>query len=384
MKDNIFTGIPIISFLFLGIYSFTMVEYIPTYIFEILSFSYLLGLFILYGKDTKQLRGLGFFSINRGLGFFSINLVYIYFSYLYAVLYNHVHILDFLLAFKAFIYLMALSLIINKKVFNTKIMLTFISLMYVLFLIKYLYLIVVHSNPRPTVYIENNFELMFLCTLYLIRFQITKKNQIYYLLLLGVIIFLSFSRSAILMYAVIFLFVINRSIKKHRIIFFAGGIILIVSLVLYIFFTRGNKIEEMDRYIFLQAFFYETREWDFFQYMLGAPRITRLSHYTYNALSYYEGLLDHTGTGCYAAMFHSYLLRVVFDHGILGLFAITFFTYKILAMSGVKRQNSWIFIGIVLLNGLSVSSFNSVFFAFSMVFIMGTRYDNKIKTNDCK
>jgi hypothetical protein len=219
---------------------------------------------------------------------------------------------------------------------------------------------------------------MLLCSLYLIRFQLTKKKQLIFLFLLGLIIFLSFSRSAMLMYAMIFLCAMNEKIKKHKVIFFTSGGIFILTIIFYAFLRRSNSIEEIDRFKFMMVFFDETQDWNFFKYLIGAPRITPLSESARNSLSFFEGLFSYSGNGdCYSVVFHSFLLRVIFDHGITGLVAIIFFTYRILIFSNIDKKIIWVTISIFILNGLSVSSFNSVFFPVSMIFLMGTKYNTQ-------
>jgi hypothetical protein len=178
------------------------------------------------------------------------------------------------------------------------------------------------------------------------------------------------------MFSVIFLFVITEKGTRYKIIFLLGGGIFVLTLGFYVFLSRSSSIEEIDRYKFMQIFFYETKDWSIFQYMIGAPRITPLSDYAQKALSPWENLFSYSGNGdCYSVILHSYLLRVIFDHGIIGLICIIFFTYKILMMSNVNKKIIWVTIAIFMLNGLSVSSFNSVFFPISMIFLIGTKYD---------
>jgi hypothetical protein len=84
-------------------------------------------------------------------------------------------------------------------------------------------------------------------------------------------------------------------------------------------------------------------------------------------------LFSRSGNGtCYSVVFHSFLLRAIFDHGILGLVFIIFSAYKLLVVSGVRKGAAVVFVAIVIINGLSVSSFNNLFYAVSTVFLMAT------------
>jgi hypothetical protein len=367
--NKFFTNLIIIPFIFFGLSSFLFTNRVnlgATNVFELLVFVYPISLFIYY-KKIKQFNGFYIFAITS---------IYVLFSYIYIVIYNNVHINDFLLAYKSFIYLIFLTFIINIKVFDEKTMLKFIDIIYIIFFAKYFFVKILGYSNRPEIFTENNFELMLVCSLYLIRFLLTKKHQLTFLFFLGCIIILSSSRSAILMYSVICLFVVNEKAQKYKIIFLLLGTAFVASLVLYLFFSRGETIENIDRYKFLQVFLYETHSWDIFQYMIGAPRLTQLSNSSCMELSFFEALMSFSGNGsCYSVILHSYLLRVIFDHGVIGLFFFLFFLYKILIMSNINKKIIWVIIAIFILNGLSVSSFNSVFFPISMIFLIGTKYE---------
>jgi hypothetical protein len=279
------------------------------------------------------------------------------------------------MAFKTFVYLSILVLIIDMKVFTKNAMLNFINIIYLIFFIKYLICQTTGLNHRPIVYVENNFELMMLCVLYLIRYQLSKENQLKYLFILGIIICLSFSRSAFLMYAAIFLFVIREKGGNYGNIILSGGLIFMSIIAYYVFTRRADSIEEIDRYTFFMYFLGETKDWNFLQYMTGAPKITALSNEASGFFNRWQNLVSYSGNGSfYSVVFHSYLLRIIFDHGFIGLSAVIFFTYKLLRLSDVDKKITWIVIAIFLLNGLAVSSFNSVFFPLSMIFLMGTKY----------
>jgi hypothetical protein len=275
---------------------------------------------------------------------------------------------------------------INVKIFEKNGMLKFIDVIYVIFFVKYLLAHALNISDRPIVYCENNFELMLLCVLYLIRFQLTQRDCLLYLFWLGAIVVLSFSRSAMLMYMAIFVFVINRKVRRqYKLIVLPVAMLLIGALTLYLFLQRSDSLEEIDRYKFFMYFMHETSNWNPLQYITGAPRITSLSTVSYIFFKHWENLLSFADPGrCYSVVFHSYLLRIIFDHGFIGLTAVVFFTRKILQWSDIDGRIIWLTIAIFMLNGLSVSSFNSVFFPVSMIFLTGTKYKTKIQAFQVK
>ena len=243
-----------------------------------------------------------------------------------------------------------------------------------LYFVKYIAMIVIKGAGRPILYMENNFELMLLYALYLIRFKVTKKYALQILGFIGLITILSLSRSSLLMYCVVVLYAISELYRKARVFILPGAIVMLGGVILFIFGQRDSSIEEIDRYKFMLVWWSQVKDWNIFQWLVGAPRITNLS--TGACRFFYiwtDTLFSRSGNGtCYSVVFHSFLLRAIFDHGILGLAFIIFAAYKLLAVSGVRRDIAWVFVALVIINGLSVSSFNNLFYAISTVFLMIT------------
>ncbi|MGS2762733.1 hypothetical protein [Sinomicrobium sp. M5D2P9] len=130
-------------------------------------------------------------------------------------------------------------------------------------------------------------------------------------------------------------------------------------------------IEKTDRFKFLMVFVDEIREWSIINYLFGADRITALSAEACSKLGYYQSLFSYSGDGsCYSVIFHSYILRAIYDHGIIGFILISVFVYFVITLSGFERKQALVIVGIALLNGLSVSSFNSVYFALGISFYL--------------
>jgi hypothetical protein len=166
--------------------------------------------------------------------------------------------------------------------------------------------------------------------------------------------------------------------KSYGIILLLGGVIFIILSLSLLLSMRGSSIEQFDRFWFMQVFLQETEDWSIFRYLTGAPRITPLSNHAANQLASYSVLSSYSGNGtCYSVILHSYIFRAIFDHGIIGLICIIGFVYEILKMSNIDKKIIWVTLAIFLLNGLSVSSFNNIFFPISIIFLIGTKYDKK-------
>jgi len=310
-------------------------------------------------------------------------LFYIVLSYIYAVGYKQANLLDFLLIYKSFIYIFFLTFLCNKKFMSFKGINRLTMLLFSVFFLKYAVMIILRLDPRPILFMENNFELMFLYALYLIRYSVTKHRYMPLLIFLGVITILSLSRSSLLMYSILVLFVIYDSFEKTRVFFIPGIMMLLGGVVYYIFSQRSDSLEDVDRYRFMLLWWTNVQDWNVLQWLFGAERISPLTPYTCGMMNYFSSLYSYSGDGtCYSVILHSFLLRVIYDHGILGLIFIVMSTAFMLAKSGVRKDVILVFVVIVLINGLSVSSFNNLFYAISMVFLMTTNTQFKQVTDE--
>ncbi len=330
------------------------------------------GVFMIYA-------GLGFWWTKKSVPITAViairwsSFLYVGLSYIYAVGFRNANVLDFLLIYKSFVYLFFLTFLVDKKLMPFLITNKFLIIIYGLFLLKYVVAILIAHQDRPILYMENNFELMFVYALYLVRYTVNKEKYLWLLALVGLITILSLSRSSLLMYSVLVLYVIYNSFKKTRVFIIPGAIMVLGVAVYMIFSARSSSLENVDRYRFMLVWWTQVQDWNLFEWLVGAPRITPLSRGACSYMNYFESLFSKSGDGtCYSVVLHSFLLRVIYDHGILGLAFIIYASYQCLSKSGVPKGAILVFISIVLINGLSVSSFNNLFYAISMVFLMTT------------
>jgi hypothetical protein len=314
-------------------------------------------------------------------------LIYTLASYFYAVVYRKADLLDFLMIYKSFIYITFLTFLTNKTLISAKILLKIFDAVLIIFFVKYILMIGLGISDRPIVYIENNFELMILYALYLLRYKMTKEKFMIYLGIVGMITILSLSRSCLLMFSVLALFVVWDSFKKSRAIVLPVAFCLLGYIVYYIFAMRSGSLEDIDRFRFFMVFLDEVKEWNFSDFLFGNERVTALSHFSCKTLSYYQRMFSYSGDGsCYSVVLHAFLLRVILDHGFIGFLFIFYSSYYLLIKSGVKKNISLVFLAIVLVNGLSVSSFNNLFYALSMLILMSVNksIDNRAATMPVK
>ncbi|WP_461533208.1 hypothetical protein [Sinomicrobium sp.] len=311
---------------------------------------------------------------------FVLSTVYLVGSGIYAVLVKKHHILDFLLIYKFFIYAVFFSFLVGKKFLNQSWFVDFYRFLIAAFFVKYTLAMLVFHNPRPILFHENNYELMFLSLLFYLYYILKKKVSFEHQLLLSVLFLMSGSKSGLLILLFV-LCVVNFKLLIKRIYIILPAFIALLLAVLAVFSNRMGgtlNFENTDRFRFLMVFAEETKSWGLSEILFGSSRITPLSAKGCGALAYYKDLFSYSGDGsCYSVIFHSYILRAVFDHGIIGLLLICAFVYYAVVLSGFKRKQALVVLGIALVNGLSVSSFNSVYFALGVSFFLILNRDGR-------
>ncbi|WP_157832759.1 hypothetical protein [Croceivirga radicis] len=216
---------------------------------------------------------------------------------------------------------------------------------------------------------------MFLTLVFYLSYLINKRVSYGEQFMLAIIFLLSGSKSAILILFFV-LAVVNYKLLLKRIHVLLPGAMLFIVLGYEVIKQRMGgafDLEKVDRFRFLMLFFKEVENWSFWDFLVGAERITALDPYVCQQLAYYQTLFSYSGDGtCYSVIFHSYLLRIIYDHGLIGLLFMLVILYTICKQSGLSSKSYLVILGIGMLNGLSVSSFNSIYFVVGLVFLLVT------------
>jgi hypothetical protein len=293
------------------------------------------------------------------------SIVYLVLSLIYAIILQGNHILDFFLIFKSFIYLIVLSQFVGKKSLDPEFSRKAFLVVLGLFLVKYLYLSALGTSRQSIrVFDESNFELMFLSYLFLLDYNNHRKTNYLELVLLLLTFFISGSRSGLVILVFLIGCILLRDFSWKNLLLLMIFTPLGLGLIYFIFLNRsaGDSLENIDRYIFFLSFLKEVKTWTFLDFLIGSERITALSPETCGKFTYYTKLFSFRNDGtCYSVMLHSFLMRVIFDHGILGLVFLSSAIYQFVRKSGFDRFISFLVLMVLILNSLSVSAFNSVY-----------------------
>lgn len=361
------------------------------------------------------------------LVFMLVAAAYLAITFAIAIFDTGTHILDYLQAYKAFFYVALLCSFIGEPLLKREYVAKFFYVLLALFFIKYLYSRLLGLDAwvssRPGIFTENNFELVFLLLLFYLVLPDIRWKTLSFIVVMG-IVFLSGSRSAFLCFLIIYFFSVFRVGKSYIkqwllllpvLILLGAGIVndrmditigsptsapvaqpsipplsgspdalsgrgVEEPMTFRSFLERGASV---DRIRFLLFFMDDTEHWHWWNAMVGTRPLTPLSEETCEALSYWSDMYSFSGDGtCYSVILHSYIIRVIYDHGVLGLLFLLGFTAYALRKSGYSWGDILCVVGVLLASSLSVSAFNSVFAMLSMIFFLSCQQTVQSKSKE--
>lgn len=303
---------------------------------------------------------------------------YISYSLILSVFLKDDHINDFLMIYKVFLYLMVfLSLRLEPFIRIQWLYLIFVTILFSI-LLKYTIGKTFYDIKRPGLLYENNFELLLVNLLFFFlyySYPAIKKYALLFVLLIAFVTIASGSRSAALCLMMTLMFIYKGGFRKVIII-----TPIFIILLLYQIYSRGLNIEVIDRFNFLIHFISLYRNFSFFEFLFGSVPITALPSDVCAKFEFYKALFsDLDSLKCYSVVFHSFILRALFDHGLVGLISLFLIYHRVIS----KKMGSYFASYAVLLaviNGLSVSSLNSIYFNLPLLMIFLVVEKNEIKT----
>lgn len=269
---------------------------------------------------------------------------------------------DFLQAYRWLLYLVAFTLALGHTWGRLQGLVRFTWILVGMATIKAaLTLIVLGPGERPGLLIENNFELALFCGLAIALYSKLGSRRSWLVGLLGVLTLLSGSRSGAIIYFILFLYAVICSRQMNLL----GRYLLSLSAAaavmfpIYVFSERQGT-GQIDRLRFFDVFVKETQSWDALTWLVGTTPITPLSIGACDRLSFYQSLFSSVGDGsCYSVILHSFLLRVVFDAGIVGLLLSIVLPLLLMMRAGTSTLTAFALVAVAVANGASVSGLNN-------------------------
>lgn len=372
-KSELAIYIPLIALAAIGVLSATTRNIAPATV--VLEMSFLLATLLTMGAGKLR---------KRALPILLLAAIYVVSKYAIMDVYRPADDRDFVQAYKAFLYLVPLAFFVGRREFRDLRISRVTTLLLFAFLIKYSYAIVLGLDHRPGIYTENNFELILLVGLVYLSYPSFSRSSGFRFLMLVAIVLLSGSRSAAVAMAVAYGFLHLRPRQRH---FFAHAAIALalLALVAVLFSTRsaGSELASLDRYTFLQVFLREVGTWPVWQLATGSLPLTPLSPASCFQLAYYEKLFSFSDTAtCYSVVLHSFFLRAIFDHGLIGLALLYGALWFGLRESGYSKRDRLGLLSIVSASALSVSAFNSIYVAILFAIALALRRDTSHAPRD--
>lgn len=235
--------------------------------------------------------------------------------------------------------------------------------------------LVVGPESRPGLFLENNFELALFCGLAAVVHRRAGRGSAPLILMLGLLTVLAGSRSGAVAYLILVLHVLWTArvadvfLRQLTLL----GPLLAALIPLAVFRMRAAEAEVIDRVRFADVLLDEAGDWSVTRWLVGPPPITPLSEESCQRLSYYEALFSTAGDGtCYAVILHAFVLRIVYDAGLLGLLLAFGIPLLLMLRSGAAVGPILVVTALAAVNSLSVSGLNNPYVALPILVVLLT------------
>jgi hypothetical protein len=152
-------------------------------------------------------------------------------------------------------------------------------------------------------------------------------------------------------------------------------------LIFYTFTNRGTSFGSLDRFKFLNLFLKDFGNRPTIEKLFGNWIIEPLNAETCVQLRFYSSLQDNESLGsCYSVVLHAFVIRAIYDFGIVGALLI-FYTFSKILLSNLERNSAICFIFIAITNSLSVSGVNNVYVVLPMLISLLSNNKKSEKTS---
>lgn len=291
-------------------------------------------------------------------------------------IYNESPLEDTFQAYRWVVYLVTFVLLVGRHWGPPKPLRVVTFLLIAMALLKAsLVYVLVGPGLRPGLLIENNFEIALFSGAIAAQYRVlTGQQRLLALSMLAGLMILAGSRSGAVAFAVLVAYALTQlnrtTATKAFVSIYALPVVVLVPVL--VFSARSVPNVEVDRLNFLDVFLYEAGDWTSVQWLFGTMPLTPLSPPSCSTLSFYESLFSTAGDGsCYSVILHAFVLRVVFDAGIVGLLIAFGVPWLALKWSGATFTTRLALLGIAAANSLSVSGLNNPYVALPILLAIG-------------
>lgn len=293
-------------------------------------------------------------------------------------LYNESPAEDFLQAHRWLLYLVAFAFAVGRTWGPLEgLIRTMWILLSLAFVKAFLTFVILGPGERPGLFLENNFEIALFVGFIVVLYRFLGRGQIPAVILMGALTLLGGSRSGAVSFLFLAFFAISQanmsSIFSKYIRLLIAPTLILVPVWIFQLRASQSSSNQIDRLNFLGVFMNETSNWNVLTWVFGTTPITPLSPAGCSHLSYYEGLFSTTGDGsCYSVILHAFVLRILFDAGLLGLAVVFGVAWWMMRRSGVQFGIAATLILVAIANSLSVSGLNNPYVALPLLLAIVT------------
>lgn len=281
--------------------------------------------------------------------------------------YGYESIYDFLRSIRFLLYLL-IYIVISEcrntykervKVVETESFVLFAKTIISVFFIVYLVQMAIGSE-RPRFFSENNYEIPLLLSLMSINEYLSKKRNVFFSGIAYLTALISFSKSGLLEASYVYLRFFLRDITARKIAYllvitFIGGYVILMILISRV---GGQDLVDIDRFKFFLVFWDLMVESNYGEIFLGHGMASSLPFTSCIELKYWANDIFSDYSYCNATVFHSFLLKLVYECGILGSLLIIYAWYYYI----IRDYGRWlgrVLFTIVIICSLSVSGFGN-------------------------
>lgn len=297
--------------------------------------SYIFFVFLFSVFSFKLRFSLKLFVFSLSVLFYIIVTVYLFFlrapDFGFVEVLRSIRPLYYLVIFALMISYMELNAKRKSFTFEFRKYKVFVGTLSFIFLITYLVQAIILNVERPRLYSENNYEIPSLLIL-LVGLSIYSKKLLALdsygekktTIVITLVTFLSLSKSAVLELVALFLGkLVEIKSSLPQLLISVVGCLIITYFAYDIIASRLSRldtIESLDRFRFLLFFLSDFSRGGALELFFGYGVASELPSSTCSALSYYIPKLFSSPGYCNSIIYHSLILRVIYDFGIFGSF----------------------------------------------------------------
>lgn len=330
--------------LLLGVFRYPDDNIVPSWAFDLI-------LLILFLGHLLKYKSLGKLSFPPAV-FFSI--------YAAVSLFSETAVVEILYVLRPWAYLVAFAAIATRFTLSE----SFLEPLIVFILLKYAIILSIYGvYSRPGFFQEINFDLLLLLLVLLTEtiirnhFTASRRNALASKISVGFIVLGSLSRSGLIAYSLMFI----RAKRFSFLVILMAGLTVLFLFISLMIRPEAGGLDGIDRFIWAK-YFWTLISADYQVLFLGNHPIKYLPPEVCDEFGQFRyQYLGFEGDRCLSNVFTSHVLRFPYEFGLIGVSLFYLLLLAVLKRRGLLASHYFLIVGLLLANGLSVSSLSSAY-----------------------